>query len=129
MPQAPRALGRLGLGLRLCAAVVWVVAGATKLPQMQDFRILVERYEILPYVLAAPFAYLLPFSEIAIAIYLGLGLFIRGTALVGTFFFVAFIAAQASVWARGLVVAGADLREVGAEERPEGADSPLTVGA
>jgi uncharacterized membrane protein YphA (DoxX/SURF4 family) len=104
MLRARKAPEWVGLGLRLCAAVVWIFAGAAKLPQMQAFHILVERYDILPHALAAPFAFLLPFLEIAIGVYLGLGLFTRGTALVGTLLFAAFMAAQASAWARGLAL-------------------------
>ena len=69
---------------------------------MDVFRTLVERYGILPHVLAAPFALVLPFLEIGLGLYLAAGLFVRGTAVVGTILFAVFLAAQAQAWARGL---------------------------
>jgi uncharacterized membrane protein YphA (DoxX/SURF4 family) len=69
--------------LRLAGAAVWIVAGAAKLPDIQNFHVLVDKYGILPSVLAGPFAYALPFAEIAIGIYLAAGLFVRGAALAG----------------------------------------------
>jgi uncharacterized membrane protein YphA (DoxX/SURF4 family) len=84
------------------AAAVWIIAGAAKLPEMDTFRTLVERYGVLPHVLAAPFAFVLPFVEIALGLYLGAGLFVRGTAAAGTILFAVFLAAQAQAWARGL---------------------------
>jgi len=88
--------------VRLGAAAVWLTAGAAKISQIQAFHILVQRYGILPDFLAAPFSALLPFLEIALGLYLGVGLFVRGSALVGTALFAAFLAAQASAWARGI---------------------------
>ncbi|MGA2478402.1 MAG: MauE/DoxX family redox-associated membrane protein [Spirochaetia bacterium] len=102
MPRAPEGLPWLGLAIRIGAAAVWIVAGAAKLPDMDGFRTLVERYGILPHVLAAPFAFLLPFVEIALGLYLAVGLFVRGTAAAGTALFAVFLAAQATAWARGL---------------------------
>jgi len=102
---SPRdALPWLGLAIRLGAACVWIIAGATKVPQIQDFHALVERYGILPHFLAAPFATVLPFLEIGIGLYLAAGLFVRGTALVGTLLFAVFLVAQVSAWARGIAL-------------------------
>ncbi len=105
----PRTRGRaalpwLGLAIRLGAAAVWIIAGAAKVPQIESFHALVERYGILPHVLAAPFSYVLPFLEIGLGLYLAAGLFVRGTALVGTLLFAVFLAAQASAWARGIAL-------------------------
>jgi uncharacterized membrane protein YphA (DoxX/SURF4 family) len=94
----------LGLAIRIAAAAVWIVAGAAKVPQIESFRELVGRYGILPPVLAAPFAYVLPFFEIGLGLYLAAGLFVRGSALVGTFLFAVFLAAQAQAWARGITL-------------------------
>jgi uncharacterized membrane protein YphA (DoxX/SURF4 family) len=102
MPQVPRGLPWLGLAIRMGAAAVWIVAGVAKLPEMESFRTLVERYGILPHVLAAPFAFVLPFVEIALGLYLAAGLFVRGAAGAGTVLFAVFLAAQATAWARGL---------------------------
>jgi uncharacterized membrane protein YphA (DoxX/SURF4 family) len=104
MPPARNALPWLGLAIRLAAAAVWIVAGVAKIPQIETFHVLVERYGILPPVLAAPFAYVLPFVELGIGSYLAAGLFVRGTALAGTILFAVFLAAQAQAWARGLAL-------------------------
>ena len=92
----------IGLGIRLLAAAIWIIAGAVKIPQIQTFEVLVQRYGILPVWLSGPFAYALPFLELAIGAYLAAGLFVRGTSLVGTLLFAAFLTAQASAWLRGI---------------------------
>ena len=102
MPQGTKSLPWLGFAIRMGGAAVWIIAGAAKLPEMDTFRTLVERYGVLPHVLAAPFAFVLPFVEIALGLYLGAGLFVRGTAVAGTILFAVFLAAQAQAWARGL---------------------------
>ncbi len=73
-------------------------------PQIGSFQILVQRYGILPDALAGPFAFVLPFLEIGIGLYLAAGLLVRGAALVGTLLFAAFLIAQASAWARGIAL-------------------------
>jgi hypothetical protein len=65
---ADHPLAWLGLAIRLGAAVIWIVAGAAKIPQIQSFQVLVQRYGILPGFLTGPFAYVLPFLEIAIGL-------------------------------------------------------------
>jgi uncharacterized membrane protein YphA (DoxX/SURF4 family) len=102
MPRATRALSWIGVGVRLAAAAVWIVAGAAKIPQITSFQVLVQRYGILPDFLAGPFAYILPFLELALGLYLAAGLFVRGTALAGTILLGVFLAAQASAWLRGI---------------------------
>ena len=102
MPRESKALPWLGLGIRLGAAAVWIVAGAAKVPQIQTFHVLVQRYGILPDFLSGPFAYILPFHELAIGLYLAVGLFVRGTALAGTVLLAVFLIAQASAWTRGI---------------------------
>ncbi len=98
------AIERLGIAVRLAAAAVWLVAGAAKLPRIEAFREAVERYDLLPAAVAAPFAYALPFLEIGLGLYLALGLFVRGAAGVGTLLFASFLVAQGQAWARGLVI-------------------------
>jgi len=94
----------LGLAVRLIAAGIWIMAGAAKIPQIQAFQILVQRYGILPGFLTGPFAHVLPFLEIAIGLYLAAGLFVRGTALLGTALFATFLIAQLSAWIRGITL-------------------------
>jgi uncharacterized membrane protein YphA (DoxX/SURF4 family) len=102
MPRDRNTLSWLGLAVRLGSAVIWLIAGAAKLPEMGSFQELVQRYGILPRFLAAPFAYVLPFLELGIGLYLALGLFVRGTAFAGTLLFAAFLAAQTLAWTRGI---------------------------
>jgi uncharacterized membrane protein YphA (DoxX/SURF4 family) len=103
-PFGREALPWLGLAIRLGAACVWIIAGATKVPQIESFHLLVERYGILPHFLAAPFSYVLPFLEIGLGLYLAAGLFVRGTALAGALLLAVFLAAQVSAWARGITL-------------------------
>jgi uncharacterized membrane protein YphA (DoxX/SURF4 family) len=95
-------LSWIGFAVRLGAAAVWLTAGAAKIPQIQAFRVLVQRYGILPDVLAGPFSYVLPFVEIIIGLYFVAGLFVRGTAAAGTALLAVFLAAQVSAFARGI---------------------------
>lgn len=97
-------LSRLGVALRLAAAGVWLVAGASKLAGLEEFRQQVAAYDLLPDALVAPFAYALPFVEVVVGLYLAAGLFVRGAALLGTALMAAFLAAQGLPWARGLVL-------------------------
>jgi hypothetical protein len=96
------ALSWVGFAVRLGAAAVWIVAGAAKIPQIQAFHVLVQRYGILPDALAGPFSSLLPFVELAIGLYLAVGLFVRGTALAATVLLAAFLAAQVLAMVRGI---------------------------
>ncbi len=100
--RADGGLAWLGLVVRLGAAAIWIVAGAAKIPQIHAFQVVVQRYGILPGFLVAPFAYVLPFLEVALGLYLAAGLFVRGTALVGTLLFAMFLTAQVSALVRGI---------------------------
>ena len=102
MLPARKGISWLGFAVRLGAAAIWILAGAAKIPSIQTFSILVQRYAILPTFLAVPFSYILPFFEIGLGLYLAAGLFVRGTALAGTLLFAVFLTAQISAWARGI---------------------------
>ena len=62
----------------------------------------VQAYTLLPGALEAPFAYALPFVEVGLGLYLGLGLLVRPAAILACALMVVFIAAMAHAWARGL---------------------------
>lgn len=94
----------MGFALRIAGAAVWIAAGAAKIPDIRGFQLLVDKYGILPGFLAGPFAYVLPFAEIAIGLYLAAGLFVRGVATAGTLLFAVFLVAQGYAWARGLTL-------------------------
>jgi uncharacterized membrane protein YphA (DoxX/SURF4 family) len=102
MLRESNAVSWLGFGVRLGAAAVWIIAGAAKIPHIQAFHVLVQRYGMLPEVLSGPFAYILPFLEVAIGLYFAAGLFVRGTAFAGTVLFTLFLIAQSSALIRGI---------------------------
>lgn len=102
MPRRSDLVSWLGVALRLAGAAVWLTAGAAKLPEIESFRVQVERFALLPHALVIPFAYVLPFFEIGLGLYLAAGLFTRGTALVGTLLMAAFLGAQIQALARGI---------------------------
>jgi hypothetical protein len=104
VPRRSEIASWAGFALRVTASGIWLFSGAAKLPQIAGFPALVERYGILPHVLAVPFGYLLPFVELGIGLYLLVGLFVRGTAIAGTLLFIAFLAAQIQALARGLTL-------------------------
>ncbi len=99
-----RAVAWVGFAIRLAAAGIWIAAGAAKLPDIRSFQIIVSRYGILPASLAGPFAWALPFVEIGVGLYLAAGLFVRASAVAGTFLFAVFLSAQGYAWARGLTL-------------------------
>ena len=66
--------------IRLLAAAVWLVAGGSKIADLEHFRAQVHAYKLLPAALEAPFAYALPFVEVGVGAYLTLGLLVRGAA-------------------------------------------------
>lgn len=102
--MARQLLPWLGLALRLGAAGIWLAAGAAKLADLQQFHAQVRAYELLPGGLEAPFAYGLPFAEIAVGLYLAIGLLVRPAALVATLLMVSFVVAMAQARARGLSI-------------------------
>ena len=104
MPPLSRSLSWIGLAFRVLAGGVWIVSGVAKLPDLAAFRVLVERYELLPRAFAVPFSYGLPFVEIGVGLYLLAGLFTRGSAFVGTCLMLLFLAAQVQAMARGLAI-------------------------
>ena len=94
----------IGLAVRLIAAGIWLAAGISKVVELETFRTQVAKYDLLPHALVTPFAYVLPFVEIGIGVYLALGLFVRAAAAVACVLMVLFVIAQAQAWARGLVL-------------------------
>lgn len=94
----------LGFGLRLLGAAIWIVAGASKLPDLGGFAAQVDRYQLLPHFLGSLVASILPFFEILLGLYLAAGLFVRASALAGTILFVVFLAAQIQALIRGLTL-------------------------
>jgi uncharacterized membrane protein YphA (DoxX/SURF4 family) len=61
-------------------------------------------YKILPTDIAHLAGYILPWFEVALAIFLILGIFIRPAAIASALLMLMFIGAIASVWARGMLI-------------------------
>jgi uncharacterized membrane protein YphA (DoxX/SURF4 family) len=94
----------IGLAVRMVAAAIWLVSGVAKVVDLSRFEAQVEAYKLLPGGLEAPFAYALPFVEIAIGLYVLVGLLVRPVAIFACLVMVVFIAAMAQAWARGLTL-------------------------
>lgn len=71
---------RAAVVCRLILALIFVVAGGSKLAQPWTFVHTVEGYRMLPAVVTRPFALALPWIEVLIGLYLLAGLFSRITA-------------------------------------------------
>jgi uncharacterized membrane protein YphA (DoxX/SURF4 family) len=97
-----RALPWLGLGVRLLAAGIWLVAGAAKIGGLEQFHAQVAAYDLLPGALVTPVAYGLPFVEVGLGLYLALGLLVRPAAAFACALMLVFSTAMGLVWARGL---------------------------
>ncbi len=92
----------LGLVARLGVGGVWIAAGALKVGDLTASGRSVVAYRILPYDASMFVGAVLPFLEIALGLLLVVGLATRVAAVASALLFVVYIAAIASVWARGL---------------------------
>jgi uncharacterized membrane protein YphA (DoxX/SURF4 family) len=93
-----------GLVARLVTGGVWIVAGALKLPYPADSVRAVRAYDLLPEAVVPTVGHLLPVLEVVVGLCLVLGAMVRGTAVVSSLLFVAFIIGISSAWARGLSI-------------------------
>ncbi len=84
------------LVLRVCAGVLLVLAGALKIGHFDDLAAAIAGFRLLPAVVVAPAAILLPFFEVGLGLYLMLGLFTRTAAGVAALQFAIYAAAIAS---------------------------------
>ena len=91
-----------GLAIRVAAAAIWLLAGASKVADLTHFHAQVDQYRLLPHALEAPFAYALPFVELFVGVYLLIGLLTRMAGIAACALMVLFLIAQAQAWARGL---------------------------
>jgi uncharacterized membrane protein YphA (DoxX/SURF4 family) len=92
------------LALRIAIGAIFVVAGVSKLGHADVFAAQIAGFRLLPQVVIAPMATVLPFLEILLGGYLILGLFTRTAAWIAVAFFAAFDAAIASAVVRGMTV-------------------------
>ena len=89
---------------RVLLAGVWAWAGVAKLGDPDAAVRAVRAYDILPETFVKPFAWGLPFVELALAVLLLVGLATRPAAWASVVLLLVFIGATASVWARGLQI-------------------------
>ena len=95
------------LACRLVLGVVLVYAGAEKLPDLQASVLSVRLYQlapVIPFEWTSFIGYALPVVEVALGLLLVVGMFTRWSALAGALMMAVYIAAIASVWARGISI-------------------------
>jgi uncharacterized membrane protein YphA (DoxX/SURF4 family) len=100
----PRCWPWCSTAARFVLAGVWAWAGVAKLGDPDAAVRAVRAYDILPEGLVKPFAWGLPFVELALAVLLLLGIASRPAAWASAALLLVFIGATASVWARGLQI-------------------------
>ncbi|RZU52308.1 methylamine utilization protein MauE [Krasilnikovia cinnamomea] len=102
---------------RFGLALVWLVAGATKVGDLAASGRAVNAYRLMPYEAAKVVGAAQPFLEIALGLLLLAGLAVRLSAGISAVLLVVFIAGIVSAWARGLAIdcgcfsSGGDLAE------------------
>jgi uncharacterized membrane protein YphA (DoxX/SURF4 family) len=92
------------LASRVALGGVFIFAGITKLPDLSTLIWKINQYHILPPSLATAYGYVLPPLEIALGIFLVLGLFLRVSSSVSGLVVLSFIIAHITAMARGLVI-------------------------
>lgn len=90
--------------LRIILGGVLLSSGVLKAKDSAQSANATAAYKILPTNIAHLFGYALPWLEIAIAFLLILGISVRLAALLAGFIMLVFVAAIASVWARGILI-------------------------
>lgn len=96
--------GTVAVVARLGLAVVWAWAAIAKLGDADAAVRAVRAYEILPEAFVKPFAWGLPFVELALAVLLVLGLGSRIAGWISVAVLVVFMAGIFSVWVRGIQI-------------------------
>ncbi len=93
----------LTLATRVVLGGVFLFAGVSKLGQLTGFVAMVYQYQVFPwYSLAQIYGYALPFLEVAIGLFLILGLILRISSVVSILIVVSFIMAKVVALARGM---------------------------
>lgn len=104
LPSRGRLLDGIGTLARLGLAAVWLISGGLKLADPGQTYLAVQAYEVLPQSLVGVVATAMPLVEIALGIFVLLGLATRLMGVLSALVLVAFIAAVAQSWARGLTI-------------------------
>lgn len=87
---------------RLLLAGVWLVAGGTKVSDLQGSVRAVHAYDLLPYEVSRVVGAALPFVEIAVGLLLVAGFATRIAAFASAGLLVVFVGGISAAWARGL---------------------------
>jgi uncharacterized membrane protein YphA (DoxX/SURF4 family) len=87
---------------RLILGGVLLVAGALKVTDPYSSATSVRAYQILPVDLANLLGFILPFAEVAIGIFLIVGIWVRLNAIAGGVLMITFVIAIVQAWARGI---------------------------
>jgi uncharacterized membrane protein YphA (DoxX/SURF4 family) len=90
--------------VRLGLAAVWFVSGGIKASDLNQTYIAVHAYDVLPSGVVSVVASAVPFIELALGLLLLLGLGTRLVAALSVVVLLAFVAAIAQAWARGLAI-------------------------
>ena len=97
-------LDTAGTLVRLGLAAVWLASGAVKLSDAGQTYLAVKAYDVLPDGLVHPVATALPLLELALGLFLLVGLGTRIVAVVSAVVLLLLIAAIVQSWARGLTI-------------------------
>ncbi|WP_308259116.1 MauE/DoxX family redox-associated membrane protein [Pseudonocardia sp. H11422] len=89
---------------RLVLGVVWIVAGALKVGDLDASVRAVRAYRLLPEIAAQMIGAGLPLAEITLGVLLLVGLGVRIVAIVSAVLMAAFVVGIASAWIRGLQI-------------------------
>jgi uncharacterized membrane protein YphA (DoxX/SURF4 family) len=100
-PPAP-ALAWLTTAGRLLLGAVWLVAGASKITDLDASVRAVRAYRLLPETAAQVVGAGLPVVELLLGVLLVVGAGVRAAAAVSAVLMLAFVVGIASAWARGL---------------------------
>ena len=98
----PAWLAQLAARLGLGGVFLW--AGLTKVTAIQEVTLAVDSYDVLPDALVRSVAAALPWLEIALGLFLVLGLFVRFAAVGSATLLLVFLAGMAQAKARGLAI-------------------------
>ena len=92
----------LTLIFRLVLGGVLLVAGALKVTDPYSSATSVRAYQILPVDFANFLGFVLPFAEVAIGVFLIVGIWVRLNAIAGGVLMIMFIIAISQAWIRGI---------------------------
>jgi uncharacterized membrane protein YphA (DoxX/SURF4 family) len=92
----------LTFAFRLILGGVLLVAGALKVTDPYASATSVRAYQILPIDLANFLGFVLPFAEVAIGLFLIVGIWVRLAAIAGGALMIMFIIAIGQAWIRGI---------------------------